>query len=111
MLLINRLREGWRQANRNYRHDVATRGPMRFLPAEDELAASRRAGFRTLWHVADRYEIRDGHLFMVLGERSPRLIAPAGCPKLPEDLSRLLQGDEEAVLTFARTWGHVGWQN
>ncbi len=76
-------------------------------PDEEELAASRRAGFSHLWTVASDYQVIDGFLY----ERYPeaRYIAPAGSPQLFSEVAKLHEGDSEAVLAFARRWGKLGW--
>jgi hypothetical protein len=63
--------------------------------------------FTRLWPVGTDYEIRAGRLYEIGPVRHS--LAPASSPQLVTDLSRLYEGDEAAVLDFARSWGLLGW--
>jgi hypothetical protein len=76
-------------------------------PGAREQSQRQQAGFTRLWPVGTAYEIRAGRLYEV--DPVVRRIAPAGSPQIVTDLSRLYEGDEAAVLGFARTWGLLGW--
>jgi hypothetical protein len=76
-------------------------------PDPEVFAQGLVRGFSRLWLVGQRYEIHNGRLYEF--DPGVRAIAPAGSPQLVNELARLYEGDEDAVLGFASTWGLLGW--
>src|SRR5687768_6883063 len=65
-------------------------------------------GFWNPWGVeaTEHYEVRDGHLYYV--GQPVRTYQPAEHPEVATEFAKLRDGDTEAVLAFARQWGHLG---
>lgn len=73
-----------------------------------EAADGRGAGFPGLWRVAEDYVIQDR--WLKEQGKDARLYFPAAHKELPSELAKLHEGDEKAVLDFARTYGALGYR-
>lgn len=70
-------------------------------------STSRGVGFPGLWRVAKEYVIVGG---LLREEReTERLYFPVSHRELPSEISKLKNGDEEAVIHFARDFGCFGY--
>lgn len=70
--------------------------------------ASRQKGFRFRWIVAGDYELRNQMLAPVRASQW-RDYYPANQKTIPIQLAKIKEGDEKALLVFARTYGSLGF--
>lgn len=77
-------------------------------PGDPKYEASRQKGFRFRWLVAGDYELRDRMLAPVRHSQW-RDYYPANQKNLPIQLAKIKEGDEKALLAFARKYGSLGF--
>jgi hypothetical protein len=92
----------------NYRYNNVTGRKHTMQTEFYELGESKARGMPYLWVVYEDYAITDGVL-RIRGE-AKRKYAPIANEKLPNIIAKLTPGNEEDVLEFARTYGHLGYQ-
>lgn len=77
-------------------------------PQDPRYVESRNMGFRGSWQVANEYEIVKGVL-RPKPSSSWREIYPANYRSIPLQLAKIDEGDELALLAFARKYGALGF--
>jgi hypothetical protein len=61
------------------------------------------------WAPARAYDVRDGHLHYRGAPDPSAWYEPARFRAVVTEFAKLYEGDERAVLDFARRWGHLGY--
>jgi hypothetical protein len=97
-----------RLISHNYRYNNVTERKHTMQTDFYELGESKARGMPYLWVVYEDYAITDGVL-RIRGE-AKRKYAPIANEKLPNIIAKLTPGNDEDVLEFARTYGHLGYQ-
>lgn len=77
-------------------------------PGDPAYEASRQKGFRVRWLVAGNYEIKNALLVPVHASEW-RDYYPATQKTIPIQLAKIEEGDEKALLSFARRYGSLGF--